>query len=307
MIEDERFKNIHLSATAAKYAREMVGEVRRGAEEAFLTIPVGFRDLASVRVAEYYLRFGHNLKTPAASRESREVFDKWFSGESTPFSKHARALLEGFNLNIESVEGVSNSEGEIIVINQPNTGPLRGNWFKYLLNLAVAQRRNFNGNFENRWVQKDMSESPILKETPLGIQKRRLARMINKSCNTILVDPAAKGRANVTAVLDMRRHLTEGGVLTVCPEGQDHPVLGRGKSDSAELVAMLAGKNRDKAIVRPVAAWSKGDNLNLRFGRPIDTNLLYANSLRVADNIMVEIARLLPPEKRGVYRIAANS
>ena len=175
-------------------------EIKRGIEQAFLSVPESFRDWLTIRVTEYGLQFGagHSFRTNKGRWWGRKIMDNWLYGAPTPLSEFAEGLFDGFNFNYEGIENLPTGGAEIIVVNYPATGPLRGNWFKFLTNLAIAQRRGFTGNFEARWVQKEVSEKLIFQNTPVGIQRRRLARMINKSCGTILVGPTVSGRENIT-------------------------------------------------------------------------------------------------------------
>ena len=285
----------------------MLKEIATGAERAFLSIPESFRDHATVRAAQLFLEFGpgHSVKTRKARRVGVNLMTSWYKGDPTPLSELAESLFEGFRFNYSGVEKLPNGSGEIFVVNQPNTGPLRGNWFKFLVNHAVAEARGRIGNYEARWVQKEISEKPIFQKTPIGIQKRRLSRMIHNSCGTILIDPAAGGRENLSAVLMMRRHLQNNGVLVVCPEGQDRGVLGRGKPDAGKLVGMLVGKRG--VAVRPVGVWNSGNNLNVNFGDPMAESALKNSGQKIADSAMIAIAKLLPRDKRGVYsRVVTN-
>src|SRR3989344_8603402 len=267
-------------------------EIYKAAERAFLEIPEDFRDWATVRVAEYFLQFGpnHGFKTPKGRWWGRKIMDDWYHGGTTPLSEFARGLFDGFNFNFEGLENLPRETAEILVVNQPNTGPLRGNWFKFLVNYAVAESRGRLGNYEACWVQGEISDSPVFRNTPIGIQKRRLSRMINKSCNTILVGSSQKDSKN--PIIEMRRHLRDSGVLVICPEGKDSAVLLRGKKEVGELLLYLL--QRTNIPIRPAAAWCGGTNLNLQFGKRIDLSSVDVNGgQKVADLAMIEIARLL--------------
>lgn len=308
MVENEKSRNLNLPKAFVKYVEDVAGELGQGAEDAFLTIPIGFRDWTTVRIAEYYLQFGerHGFKTNDARGWGKKIMECWYQGKPSPLSEFAEGLFEGWKFNFRGVDSLEKDKAEIFVVNQPNTGPLRGNWFKFLVNNAVATQRGRLGKYEARWVQKEISEKPIFQKTPIGIQKRRLSRMINRSCGTILINPDGQGRENVRAVLEMRRHLQDRGVLVVCPEGQDNKVLGRGRGDAGELLSLLVGKLG--VAVRPVGVWDYKEDLNVSFGEPLDPQVFRDSSQRIADLSMVEVAKLLPEEKRGVYsKLAASS
>lgn len=276
-------------------------EISRAAETVFLSLPEDFRDWVTIRFAEYYLQFGsgHGFRTPRGQCWGRRIMNDWYFGNRTPLSEFAKGLFDGFKFNFDGFENLPTEGSEILVINQPNTGPLRGNWFKFLANLAIARRRNWHGNYEARWVQREISDNPILTKTPIGIQKRRLSQMIHKSCDTILVNPGGEEKNNLKALLEMRKHLINGGVLVICPEGVAGRVLQRAKRESGKLILMLSKKT--KVPIRPIAVWDNGDDLNIKFGDTIDFNSLSDDSQKVADLAMTKIATLLPDERRGVY------
>src|SRR3990167_10727584 len=148
-------------------------EIYRASEKALLAVPERLRDWATVKIATYWLDFGlgHRVKTGRARFWGHEMLMRWYRGEPTPLSEYAPRLLDGCSLSIQGMESLAYG-GQIVVINQPNEGPLRGNWFKFLLNYAIAQSRKRQGDFESRWVQRADSSNPVIKKTPLSIQKR---------------------------------------------------------------------------------------------------------------------------------------
>ena len=275
-------------------------EIYRAAEKNFCKIPEGLRDLVTVRIAEFYLQFGpgHGFKTNKGRYWGHKIMTDWLEGRPTPLSEFSQGLFDGFRFEFAGVGSLPLKGAEILVVNQPSSGPLRGNWFKFLVNMAVAERRLRLGNFEARWVQKDTSDHPIFQQTLLGIQRARLARMIAKSCNTIMVGTSLSSRENLRAVLEMRKHLNS-GVLVISPEGQDSGVLRRGKSEAGELIALLV--NKLQVPVRPVGVWSDNENLHVKFGDQIAIDSA-ADGQKVVDRLMVGIAQLLPENRRGVYR-----
>lgn len=260
-------------------------------------------DWLTVKIATYYLDSpGYMVKTGRARWWGHRMLELWYKGEPTPLSLWAPRLLEGLKTKVFGLENVP--EGKLIIaINQPNQGILRGNWFKFLLNYSLAEARGKRGNFEAKWVQKADSSNSLIKSIPLlDRQKRRLSYMLAKSCGTILVDATANSvRANLSSVFEMKKHLQNEGTLVVCPEGQASSQLVRGKREAGELLLLLAKKT--KAPILPAGAWVESQRYYLRFGSCL--NLSECNlqeGQETADLLMVEIAKLLPCEKRGVYR-----
>lgn len=275
-------------------------EIMRAGEKVMLSIPEEWRDRATVLGAGLFLHLGkdHTLRTPRARRTGVKLLNRWVKGLPTPLSEYAEGILEGYKFQFAGFEELPHDGPEILVVNQTNEGPMRGNWLKFLVNYCVAKRRCRGGNFEGKWVQKEGSSRPLLANTPLDIQRRRLGRMINKSCGTILIDETQTDREKFIAVLAMKHHLSEGGVLIVCPEGVDSPVLKWGQEEAGQLVSMLAVKL--DVPVRPVGVWYSKNNLHVNFGDVFKPEV--NEGQRVADMIMIEIGKLLPEEKRGVYR-----
>lgn len=278
-------------------------EVLEGAERAFLSIPEGFRDRATVIVGNYYLISGknHGLTSRHGQAWYTRLADNWYRGKQTPLAEYAPRLFDPNTFNVKGMENLQEGPG-IIAVNQTNEGPLRGNWFKFVLTHAVSQSRGGKIHAA-RWVQKEESSNQILQKSPLGIQKTRLSRMGAKSCNTILVTSDAGPRQNIKAVVEMKRHLNQDGLLVVCPEGIDSQALRRGKREAGELIQTLVRKQ--DIPIYPVGVYFEKGKLCLRFGERIhlpESATDPANGQTFSDCLMVEIAKLLPADKRGVYR-----
>jgi hypothetical protein len=267
-------------------------------------IPQNFRDWVMIQIATIYLDSpGHRVGTPHARYWGHQMLMRWFRGEPTPLSQWAPRLLEGCQIKVTGQENLPDG-GTIAVINQPNTGILHGNWFKFLFNDSAKKQRNL----EAKWVQRADSNHPLIERIPLlAYQKRRLSRMIAQSCGTILINPTAtSSRENLAAVLEMKRHLQNGGILVICPEGKDGQTLAQGKKEAGELILLLAKKTQ--ALILPAGAWSEGSDLYLNFGETIDVGGLdKVTGQQMADLAMTKIATLLPEDRRGVYRTRVQS
>lgn len=276
-------------------------EFLEGANQAFLTIPENIRDRATVRFANFYLMSGrnHGLSTPKRRGQGAELLNRWYMGKPTPLAEYAPKLFDPSSFRIKGAEQILQDPG-IVVVNQTNEGPLRGNWLKFVIPYAIIKNGRESGSV--RWVQKEESSNALLQQSPLGVQKSRLSQMIARSCNTILVNENSSPRQNMRALAEMKRHLDQNGILIICPEGVDSSMLKRGKAESGQLIKMLA--KRKNLPIYPAAVHFSDELLHLQFASPIKFSEMYGATIsdqQMADRLMIETARLLPPQKRGFY------
>jgi hypothetical protein len=275
-------------------------EFGRAVNRTFLKIPQEYRDLLTIALLDAYMYLGSSkrLTSEVGNRWRKRMVDNLLQGRKIELSSFAMGLLDGFILNSEGEEKIPN-KAAILVVNEPNTGPLRGNWSRFLVNLAVAKSRGRQANYEARWVQKELTNNPFFQDSPIGIQRKRISKMIEVSAETILVNSDGRGRKNLFAVRQMLRHLDNNGVLVICPEGEQRKVLGRGKKEAGDLISFLI--NGNEAVIQSVAVWDDGYVLNIRFGEVVTGGNRGEDGQQVADRLMIEIAKLLPEERRGVY------
>lgn len=125
--------------------------------------------------------------------------------------------------------------------------------------------------------------------------------------------PVRRGEADLSAIRSCLKVLKEGNMLGIAPEGTRsyHGKLLRGQPGTA-LIALHAG-----APILPVAHWGGEDfpknikkgkrtNFHIRVGKPftIQTNgekVTHALRQEIADEIMGQIASLMPEEYHGEY------
>jgi|GEM_PF-4046180 len=237
---------------------------------------------------------GHGLKTSRGKKWYRKWTDCLYQGKEAPFAVFAAGILDGFNRNYYNREVLKQGSG-ILFVNHPE-GPLQGNWFTLALDEAVVTR--FGGlEFTPRWFHKEYSDNPILNKTNLRTVRDRYSQLLSQSCNTLLLsrDP----RRNVQLIREARDHLAQERLLVFCYEGQESKVLTKADPGVGLLLKAICA---DWGVpVYPVGCWQQENNLNLSFGKPF-----FLGSLGTAKEIAhfgaVKIARLLPEEKRGVYR-----
>lgn len=274
-------------------------EILRASERVFTSIPEDFRDTVTVRFAEYLLQAGpdHGLKTGKGRAWAHKMFNHFLEGKEVSLSRFTKEMFDGFNINMEGLDNLPTGKGLIIAVNETSMGPLKGNWVRGVVNLGVAESRNWQGNYEARWVQKSNSNNALIEQTPFKIQKRRLAKMISQSCNTILIDSNA---SNTRPIIQMKNHLQNNGVVVICPEGEHRKSLGRGVSEAGDLLLFLS--NKFDASLIPAAAWNDRNNLNLKFGEIVNNRDIFcSNGQQMADLALTKIAQLLPEDRRGVY------
>ncbi len=124
--------------------------------------------------------------------------------------------------------------------------------------------------------------------------------------------PIHRGEADITALKSALRMLKEGYIFGVAPEGTRNKtgVLRRGLPGAAILAL------RSNAIVFPLAHWGgevflsnlkrfKRTDFHIRVGEPfvVKTQGKVNAEMRqaIADEMMYQIAALMPPEYRGAY------
>ncbi|OGD91897.1 hypothetical protein A3D81_00480 [Candidatus Curtissbacteria bacterium RIFCSPHIGHO2_02_FULL_40_17] len=283
-------------------------EIAKAIDNAFVAVPEPVRDYLTVKAATVFLELGagHSLEAGRCRFWGHEMLERWYRGESTPLSLYATRLFDRSKFDIGCAERFTSGPA-IVVINEPSDGPVRGGWLRFVTSYAVAQARNRFGNFEPRWVQEDISANPLW-QTPLGIARKRLSYMIHESCNTILISSDSTDRKKAGAVLEMRRHLNDNGVLVISPERRDGPNLSRARVDAGDLIYALCRKNN--IPIYPAGGFWQPGRLSLRIGRAVHAQELLDSKLfrgqsntgqRVGDLLMVEVAKLLPESKRGIY------
>ena len=289
----------------------MLKEIQRGAEKAFLSVDESLRDEISVRFIQFFLQLGpgHGLKTNRARGWANRFNDYLIEGRKAPCSFFGRGILDGYKIHVKGEEFLAKDGGGVFVCNHPADGPLRGVWIMFALNPVVAEVQDWQGCYEARWIQKEVDEDKIIFKTPMGIQRRRYSEMIKTSCEAVNIDLNGSLAKHKRALLDMQRWLKRGGPLVLCPESTTSKTLVRGRPEAGRLLWSLT---KDGYPVWPVGLWHERDTLTLNFGNNIDL----ANSVKngggenckinlgqkIADIVMSEIAKLLPEERRGVYR-----
>lgn len=275
-------------------------EFERAANRIFLKIPQNKRDFVTIAILDAYMHFGSSkrIASEAGNEWRKRMASNLLQGKRIEFSSFAIGLLDGFRLNSEGEEKIP-SGATILVVNEPNTGPLRGNWSRFLVNFVVSKSRGRQANYEARWVQKEITNNPLFKKSPIGIQRQRISKMIEASAETILVNSNGSGRNNLSAVRQMVSHLASNGVLVICPEGEQQKALGRGKKEAGDLIRVLTRGNG--VVIQPVAVWDDGNELNIRFGEIITGENRGKDGQQIADTLMIKIAKLLPRERHGVY------
>jgi len=118
---------------------------------------------------------------------------------------------------------------------------------------------------------------------------------------------------DITALRDARNFLKNGGLLGIAPEGT--------RSHTGSLIPAKTGTaylaDKTKVPIVPIAVWGtekvfselahlRRANITIRFGKPftlppLDRKDRTGSLQRNTDEIMCQIAVMLPPEYRGVY------
>ncbi len=270
-------------------------------------------DPVLIRSTEAYFQAGpgYGFKTARARIWAHKFMTCWLKEEPARFSEYATRMLEGFEFEIKGTEHIEPKAG-IYVINHPSDGPMRGAWIYFLLNHIVCQK--LGQDSEPRWIHREETELPLLgidalsvKKTVIGptaaLIRRRIVSKLSKTTGTILFPQ--KKEDTPKAMVEVVKTLTNGGKVVLCPEGQDAPVLRRGIKAAGAFLRFFTSQG---VPVWPVGIWKDGNTLGLNFGSNFSNEILSTVAAQQASDLaMVEIAKFLPEEKRGVYRTLAKS
>ena len=250
----------------------------------------------------YYLQFGpgYSLKTGKGRFYLADIIHRITRNEAAPFSLYADKILDGFNIVAENSEIVGANRA-VLIANHPADGPLRSIWPVLALNKVLAERRDWRGNYENIWLQSAVPETQVYGITALQRQRVKLAKIIENSGCVLTFQ---EGANNEVSFDKARKHLENDGLLGFYPEGTPSRQLVRAKYKSARFLGKLT---EWRVPLIPVGLWPEGDNLHICFGEPINNkNIAGLDFQQQADMLMVEVAKLLPKKRRGVYRKIAK-
>lgn len=259
------------------------------------------RDWIAVRSSEFYFQFGrgHGLPSSEARRAFRLYMQHWYEGKRSLFSEWAPSILRDFKMKVVSADVPK--EAGIYVVNHP-TGPLCGAWYSFVFNNTVVNRGN---GFEPRWLHKEYSENPLLsKVSLLRSVRERQAQLSSTSMNTILFNQSMH-----KALSEARNYIKEGGVVAFSCQSEESDSLGQIHGGVGRLVAAI--RHKDDFPIYPVGVWQDGRDLNIKFGMPVAFGNFHSrgednsgdkqNGGQISDQLGTEIAKLLPPERRGFY------
>lgn len=250
----------------------------------------------------YQFGEGNSVKT-----EGQMFLRRWVGllrdGKQAPFAKHAEGIFRGFTLGFRGTENLP-EEPAIFLSNHPK-GPIMGNWYPFVLNMAVARAFD-NFDAAPRWFHKEFSESYLFGETSLASLYDRVSGMIVKSTNGFMISRDRKSLGkSIAAAQD---HLKSGGRVALSFEGQANWGLERARS-GVGLLLYSTSMGGEVPIV-PTACWRRKDILNVAFGKPVSIRDQFGNiglmptkekSQEIVDYLARQTAQMLPQRRRGVY------
>lgn len=270
------------------------------AKQLILSVDEKIRDRVIAWSFGFLLQFGrgHELKTSRAKGWFKAWTDCWYQGEEGPFALYAPGVLEGFRRHHINVDVVKPGPG-VFLANHPD-GPLQGNWYPFGLDEAIVNQLG-GLEFKPRWFHKEFSDDPILNRTSIRIVRDRYSQLLARTCNTLLF--GRDHQKNTKMIEEAREHLAKNGLLALCYEGQGSKELTRARSGIGGLLKTVC---REMQVpIYPVGAWADGDHLNLAFSEPFSLND-NSTGREIIHFGAVQIARLLPEERRGYYAQAAK-
>lgn len=119
--------------------------------------------------------------------------------------------------------------------------------------------------------------------------------------------PVERGRSDIAAIQAAEQLIGDGHALGMFPEGTRSlsSVLSKGKTGVARIAMQTGAPVVPAAVINAEAIFTKlgrRPEVIVRFGPPLHLTDAEGNHRQNTDRIMLAIADLLPPEKRGYYR-----
>jgi len=236
---------------------------------------------------------GSGLRTNHARWWARKWLTDFGGGEKTSFALYAPRLLEGFEIRT-SGENYLDEGPAIFVTNHP-PGPIRGYWICFALNW-VFERRLQKGP-SPYWLTTDYSTHPIFRSKSSSFVRKRISHIWAEPGEVFILPFDLEKRKKI--IDQASDHLSRGGRVAVTIEDPTKKQLSRARPGVGRILAQLT--QAKEIPIYPVGLWKTGDNLNLRFGHAINLKGL-SDPQKIADKIGIQIAHLLPEDRRGVFK-----
>lgn len=237
--------------------------------------------------------FGSGFKTNKARWWARKWLTDFGGGEKTSFALYSPRLLEGFEIQV-SGENYLESGPAIFVTNHP-PGPIGGYWVCFALNWVVESRLQKGPS--PYWLTTDYSTHPIFRNRSLSLLRKKVSHIWAEPGEVFILPFDLEERKKI--IDQASDHLSQGGRVAVTIEGPAGKQLSRARPGVGRILAQLTQKQG--LPIYPVGLWREGDNLNLRFGPTFDIKSL-SDPQKIAFRAALNIARLLPEERRGFYK-----
>ncbi|MCB0061513.1 MAG: 1-acyl-sn-glycerol-3-phosphate acyltransferase [Caldilineaceae bacterium] len=135
----------------------------------------------------------------------------------------------------------------------------------------------------------------------------RIHPWLSKFLWTVGTFPVERGRSDVAAIQAAETLIRDGHALGMFPEGTRSlsSVLTKGKTGAARIAMQTGAPVVPAAVINAEALFTqlgRRPEIIVRFGPPLQLTETAGNARENTDRIMLAIAQLLPPEKRGYYR-----
>ncbi len=239
--------------------------------------------------AQYWGR-GHGLK-PEGKIHFNRFLEKIKTGQKTHPLDNMR-ILDGFSYEVEGTDLLENQKGILLLSNHSVEGPLRGYGNTFLIDYIFYQA----AEEKIRWMQGKGSSAIELIHEALG-----------QATNTITV-----GNGNGTSgVRELLKAWERGESVGLYPEGVQKKDLQKGDPRAGKL--MLLAVKREIQIFTAASYFENGhfrvsiDHLNNEaLLSAYDLPSEFMPEQAMIDYAMTMIARHLPPEKRGAYKMGVG-
>lgn len=227
--------------------------------------------------------------TESERTEFKKAIEKIKKGERVSFSELGGIIKRnGTEISgADCLDGLQNT-AVLVLSNHPTHGPLNG-WAHMLITSSKFRERTGK---EILWAHGED------RSTFQDLAREKLSKF---SESTILV----RGSDAYEGTRRMVKAFNDKNAVGIHPEGDGHDKLGRAVADAGHLIFRTAYRNIP-VICSAGFFDPKTGQLNISFFRISREKILEfkdSNGSRqeVADFVMAEIAKRLPPEKRGFY------
>lgn len=247
-------------------------------------------DFVQDRAFDFLVWRNSSNLTKMERKPFKEAVKRVKKGEKVSFSEFGD-ILRKTRTQIYGADCLDELQDTAILVlsNHPTDGPLKG-WAHTLITSSEVKKRTGK---EVLWAHGED------KSTFQDLAREKLSK---SSESTILV----RGANAYEGTRQMVKAFNDKNAVGIHPEGDGHDKLARAVADAGHLILFAA--HRNIPVICSAGFFDpKTGQLNISFfriggGKILEFTSFEGNSRQtVADFVMGEIAKRLPPEKRGYY------